>query len=216
MFERSKKATRAICVASVVVLGMSGAAEAALVSVDYRAAGDSLLTLDTVTGLRWLDVDATLGKSAHDLFDGAGGWVAAGFRYATDLDVRTLFVHAGLSSPDAWSPTEFAPAKALIDLLGDTRNRTDLDETVGTLFNGTGWKVGNVEAYPDFPTTVGSCSRGDSCGFFGTYTYSFVNVDYKASNVGNFLVLDVPEPSSLALLCLALAGVGAFRQRRFH
>jgi hypothetical protein len=78
-------------------------------------------TLDTETGLEWLDVSATLDVSAYDiLVGGYGGLVADGWTLATVEEIDALFLHAGIPLPHDGSqtPAGFAGADRLIALLG--------------------------------------------------------------------------------------------------
>jgi len=65
--------TRAL---AAVVLGFTASfASAALSSSDWRESGDGLLTVDSVTGLAWLDLTQTSGLSFDAVV--AGTWQAA-------------------------------------------------------------------------------------------------------------------------------------------
>ncbi len=88
--------TRALAAA---VLGLTASlASAALSSSDWREPGDGLLTVDSDTGLAWLDLTQTSGLS----FDAvaAGTWQAQGFRFAT-LDETNGLVRAGARGGEA-------------------------------------------------------------------------------------------------------------------
>jgi len=88
--------TRALAAA---VLGLTTSlASAALSSSDWREPGDGLLTVDSDTGLAWLDLTQTSGLS----FDAvaAGAWQAQGFRFAT-LDETNGLVRAGARGGEA-------------------------------------------------------------------------------------------------------------------
>src|ERR1044072_5412869 len=59
--------------------------------------GDQLLTLDTETGLEWLNLTATAKLSVLDILSGAGNFATTyGFRYATTDEIALLFTHAGI------------------------------------------------------------------------------------------------------------------------
>lgn len=88
--------TRALAAA---VLGLTTSlASASLSSSDWREPGDGLLTIDSDTGLAWLDLTQTSGLS----FDAvaAGTWQAQGFRFAT-LDEANGLVRAGARGGEA-------------------------------------------------------------------------------------------------------------------
>lgn len=72
---------------------LASPAQAELVEVDLNTPGDALVTRDTETGLDWLDLGGvTTGLSYDAIQGGAGGWIAAGWRYATQAEVCALFV----------------------------------------------------------------------------------------------------------------------------
>jgi len=73
----------------------SAGANATLVSTDLALPGDGLLTYDSATGLQWLDLTATLGKSVNEVLGGYGGYIDTGFRYATTAEVEQLYLDAG-------------------------------------------------------------------------------------------------------------------------
>jgi len=54
-------------------------------------------TEDSVTGLKWLDLAATMGYSVNDILGGTGGFWDAGYRHATVAEVYQLFEHGGIA-----------------------------------------------------------------------------------------------------------------------
>jgi len=69
---------------------------AAIVSVDWQAAGDNLITLDTLNGLEWLDLTATVNRSYNDISSKFGsGEEFEGWRYATRVEVSDFFDEFG-------------------------------------------------------------------------------------------------------------------------
>jgi len=66
---------------------------AVLISVDDPIFGVDSITRDTVTGLDWLDVTASLGRSFHDVNNEFGpGGDFEGWRYAIESELVTLFL----------------------------------------------------------------------------------------------------------------------------
>lgn len=73
-------------------------AGAAIVSTDWKIAGDNLLSHDTVTGLYWLDLTETAGLSRDYVITQFGtGGDFDGFRYATIAEVVGLWSNFGIN-----------------------------------------------------------------------------------------------------------------------
>ena len=67
--------------ALIAAFSAVGTAHASLIEVDLFSSGDSLLTVDKITGLAWLDLTATVGLSYDEIMAGTGGWTTdQGFR----------------------------------------------------------------------------------------------------------------------------------------
>ncbi len=119
--------TRAL---AAVVLGFTASlASAALSSSDWRESGDGLLTVDSVTGLAWLDLTQTSGLSFDAVV--AGTWQAEGFRFATMAEARGLLMAGGkvaegpflgllggVSAPDDLSAYLGGPSWMLSGIIG--------------------------------------------------------------------------------------------------
>lgn len=67
-------------------------ATAAFSTADATVSGDALLTLDSVSGLAWLDLSATRGLSVTQVR--TSEWLAQGFRFATLAEVDELVAHS--------------------------------------------------------------------------------------------------------------------------
>lgn len=86
----------------LAALGLAAAlaassASAALSVADLSTSGDGLLTVDSVSGLGWLDVSLTRGQSLDQVV--AGSWLAQGFRLATSAEFDAL-LRQGVQTPD--------------------------------------------------------------------------------------------------------------------
>ena len=96
-------------------------ASAALLEADWLVPGDSKLTVDTNSGLEWLDLTETAGLSMNEILAGTGGFASMGFRYATTTEVSGLFAAAGIVDTSGNSVAENAgPVIDLLLLLGTT------------------------------------------------------------------------------------------------
>jgi len=69
-------------------------AHAALSVADLANSGDGLLTVDSSTGLAWLDISATRGMSVLDVISPSNGlapdWLSLGFRFAKASELDQL------------------------------------------------------------------------------------------------------------------------------
>ncbi len=102
-------------VAAAAFLLCAATADAGLVSLDWKAQGDGLLTLDTVSGLRWLDFSETRAVSVG-LLDSGSPWLSGGFRYATPTEVEGLFSSAGLSNSGSYNTADYLPSVDFVRL----------------------------------------------------------------------------------------------------
>jgi hypothetical protein len=85
--------------------------------------GDQLLTLDTATGLEWLNLTVTANHSYLDVLAGFGGFLGVfGFRYATSTEVGTLYIHAGIGKLSGPHPAINEANHYGIEVLQDLMN----------------------------------------------------------------------------------------------
>lgn len=184
----------------------------ALQSVD-SSFGNGTITRDTETGLDWLDWTVTTKISFNSMVPKllAGG-TFAGWRYATEAEVATLyFSSAGINEID---PIEDRAADilALQAFLGQT-------DSGGTL-GGTGFAFRYSSAMYDISGGLGLIKTGLAIRTEdGPYSLASAipsdgsSVDWFASDhIGHILVQTIPEPGTILLPLYALAT--AFSQRR--
>ena len=82
-----------------------------------------MLTLDSDTGLEWLNLTVTANHSYLDVLGGVGGFIGGfGFQYATNSQVSTLYQHAGVSKFGGPSPAVDNANHYGIEVLQDLMN----------------------------------------------------------------------------------------------
>ena len=172
-----------------VFLSLCQPVYAALISQDYSTHGDNGLTLDTQSGLYWLDFGYTRGLSIEQVQAGSGGWNQQ-FRYATLPEVQLLFVHAGLNASDSFQSGDTGP-KTRFENLFDTDNTACPSTLACDLFPHEGRTLS---------LRVGLLSGR---GFANILNYVDSRLSYANPQYGSLLVrlhpVRVPEPAVTGL-----------------
>jgi hypothetical protein len=187
-------------------------ANAALTSTDYGLqSGDNWITSDSNTGLQWLDVTLTANQSFDQVRQGE--WYAKGFRFATKVELQTLFINAGTPDDDFdLSNTHYFETKALIDLLGATIITTDRLSTygyIGTDFFDNDITLQNHPIGETFSARLGKLDFLPSF-FAEAYFGGGQPFSNEASPIwGSFLVrvTPVPEPESYMMMLTGLMAI---------
>jgi hypothetical protein len=182
---------------------------------DLIDAGGS--TIDSSSGLEWLDMDLTLG---HSILEIEASAYFGEYRWATESEILGLFEY--VYSPrvagdfvDRYDADEWALASELIALLGPTGNY------LGPYVEGISREVslgpdmygrplfgrGYMWAIDDGSNEWLSRSPSGACCFYET--------DSRA-DIGGWLVrtVQVPEPGTLAILSIGLAAMRLSRRRK--
>lgn len=205
------KRVLAIAAIGLVVFGVAGTAKADLISKSLFHPGDNLLTLDTATGLEWLNVPLTNNVSYDAVIAGFGGYATSlGFQYATTADIATLFSDAGVVQGNIWgywnfgNPYYLASAN-LISLLGITHPFDGLATCTLGFTAGAGGAFDCIN------------NHADSVAFAVWPGFSLGPSD-SSVDVGSFLLRPpnqspVPEPSDLALVGTGLGIIGLIRRK---
>lgn len=201
---------------SLVFSVFSGQASAAVLSADYMpGSGDGWITIDSSTGLKWLDVSLTIGQTFDEVRTGA--WYSKGFRHATKEELRTLFANAG-TPDDGFNLAISHPAETLelAQLLGPTlvdRDGVTVAGFLGTDFLGQDITLASHPVGQSFSAQLGKIDYLTTYGeahFTGGHPFS-----NQANNAyGSFLVSSVPEPGTYATMLLGLVSVLTLARRR--
>ncbi len=113
---------RFVAAALTATIVLPGSASASLVQSDLvSGSGDGFITLDTGTGLEWLDLTQTVGQSYNDVAAGFSdiSKIQFGFSFANMSQVGELYTNAGLVDfSGAWLEANASGALLLNDVLG--------------------------------------------------------------------------------------------------
>jgi hypothetical protein len=197
--------------AALVSLCLTGLpAKADLLQLDSPRFGADSLTLDTRTGLTWLDLPFTLDHSYLEAEAATQpGGPMEGFRHATAQEVLSLYSSAGFQPGFiAQSSPSFQTVASLLSLVGQTDVQNGMLGAAG--LTDTLERGGSVSAVMTYGFQSGIP------GYFVTALPGPGTTEYGLEtaypSLGNWMV-EVPEPSTGALL-LAAAALGAFVPKR--
>lgn len=131
--------TLKMTILSALLLG-TFSANAALVSTDWKSAGDAKATLDTATGLEWLDLSHTLGNSMAEV-QSTLSTTFAGWRLPTKQEVNQLL--SGLFTLTSFNEG-YSAITYSYERVGGGSAITPGYQTVYSQFVNWGSKVGNT------------------------------------------------------------------------
>ncbi len=162
--------------------------------------GIDSITIDTDTGLAWLDMDFTAGRSYVDVASelGAGGDFE-GYRHATHAELFDLFDDfgfAGVIPPGVNTNTFFS-------LFGTTGSQSGFDQVFGWGFipNPVGVEpIFGLDFFFGNGVPLYDVYRADEPGLSQNPTIAF-------PSTGSWLVRRIPEPGTIVLLALGLAAL---------
>ena len=207
---------RTLVLALMLAIGLSSGnmAVAAIIPVDDAVFGIGSITRDTGTGLDWLDLTLSSGRSFNDVNSQFGvGGDFEGFRYATETELGQLFTNAGITPIDStFTVSNAAPVLELMTLMGildlsfNKRSfiLTSTMSTPGTHFAGLlEWKF---EIDDDFPLGRATTRR---------LSFPDTSTDIRlGSGLVHTTPTSVPEPATSVLLLSGLAMVGLAMRKR--
>jgi hypothetical protein len=210
-----------LCTALFALLSTS--AQAALVATDYTNLGDTNATLDTKTGLEWLDITFTSGLSINQVTAGMSS-TYAGWRLPTNEEVKTLLTNSFPSQTftsgyDHFSnPSSTPEGIAFSELFGYSSGSFSYAiHTNGsnTYVSGIGFDGKQIYS-EEFSASHLNYSSGGYAVFLvsdgGTTLTSFNN---PSINTPEGELSDVSTPWGLGALSLSLLGAG-FRRKKKH
>lgn len=190
-------------IALTALVSIVPAASATLTSVDLNTTGDGLLTLDSSTGFRWLDLTATLSYSYNGMeAELLPGGAFEGFRRASSQEVDVLFTSAGILTR-GYVPAEIPNIQNLLNFTGTLEN---------------GFRIGST-AFTSNPTSAGwhaitshFIAPNESFGAYAQAVNAGEAID--TVNFGDFghWLIQVPTPGAAGLF--AASGLLIARRRR--
>ena len=195
--------------AALVSLLLTGLpAKANLIEVTDPRFGQNSLTVDTTTGLAWLDLTASAGLSYQQvLADTQPGGIFSGFRFATAPEVLNLYTSAGIPGT-GYYPLSTPPILTLISLIGASGTINGLPGMLG--LSATAASFDSQYAPAIYATGVSGIQEYwvNGGGYNSGGTSYGVTTSYP--ELGSWLVSSVPESSDASIYVLAAAGLIGF------
>jgi hypothetical protein len=181
-----------------------GDAFSALTVGDDQFFGPGAVTRDSDSGLDWLDLTVTAGKSRTAV----GALLASvpayrSWRYATEEEVSSLYSHAGIAPLNVLSVPNFAPVSSLLDRLGITGEVAISPRRIGHIGITASQNVSGEDSFIAGALFVGGSSEtlGQGAGMPAAQTWPR---DQEHVVVGSYLVRAVPEPTIANLLYMGM------------
>lgn len=198
---------------TVGVVAGQGQSHATFLQVSDPQFGINSITVDTDTGLRWLNVSLSANRTYNDVTGQFGvGGDFAGFRYASPSEVVSLFDVFGLGSgPATATHTQF------MNLFGATSYQENQSEVFGfaSISSNGLVPVYGLDFFRDF-TNDPVNGQPNYAVILGSTQF---NPAFTFPEYGSWLVQPVPLPPAMAFFTTGLACLGflgLMRRRRTH
>ncbi len=190
---------------------------AAIISADWQTAGDNLITVDTGTGLRWLDLTETNATPFSTISSQLEqGGLFEGFRYATVAEVINLWSKFGVDLSTGSDTSIDGPLDPGIEtaslFLGNNGPEVVLSGSGGNvlpyLILGLAAPIDNV--WTSVPR-LGAAYRSDPIrNFYEIDGEIFIEqpmLDFSDAAYGSYLVTTVPAPPAVWLFLSGFIGL---------
>jgi hypothetical protein len=223
----------------VACLLSTSVVQAELIETNWKNTGDALATLDTDTGIEWLDLTQTEGMSINqaERLTGAGN-IFEGWRLPTRAEVTELMTHAFPSeASNLFGDVRLSVTNIITDdeadrflaLLGQTHDFQSFDFTLGLFKNDDGQSYNVISSgvedtnYSNDVQIRLNNNRATDYNYLhqaygvylvsdgGTTLSSQLDPSINANNA-NAPVADVSIPALLGLMSLGLFGFAACRR----
>jgi hypothetical protein len=193
-----------LCVLAMTLCVVGVQAHAAFISFSDSRFGIDSVTLDTNTGLQWLDVPLSQNRSYNDIAVQFGtGGDFEGFRYATPSEVTNLFNSFGLvTGPANATHTQF------LNLFGATTFQDTHPEVFGMALGNEIVPWSGLDFFRDFSADPVN-GQPNYQVILGT---GGANPALQFEDMGSFLVQPVPLPPALSLFATGIALLGFARK----